>query len=620
PMHIRSTFSATLYSIALGVTGVGFLIAVTDVSLLTRNLIPLVFFAALSFFLKRAGFHAAPQVTHSLVGIIDLAVVFIFGPVLGAWVAAASGFIYLFLNAWRRDKHTLRNLLETPLFNAGLKVGMAYAASHVYVLLGGQFAPHALTPETVPAFLAAIVTWFVIDHAGWGLLEYLRGGAAGLVEFLRTILLYSLLMELLPLPFAVVIAVVYDSLDRGTFLIMAAGLLGTAVIVQRFADAAAHLQRRRNDLMVLNEFGQALSQAGLDAEKITDLLCTHAQRIAPADLCRIEMSSHDHASKPDGLLAVEATAQTTRHLNEPTPDSLLVEYFAEHRDPILGVDLSKPIVEPLVATGSAVAAGQSIQVGDHTPRSGLHIPLFAGEELIGVVSLYAKRARAFSATQARNLMSMGAQAAVAIQNARLYTAERKRATQLATVSEVSRQVASVLDIDELLQQVVHRIREQFGYASVHVFTVDTDAGYAVFRASTDPHSAGWRDRGWRLRLGLEGIVGWVAAMGEPLIADDVRKEPRFIPDPDKAMSDTRSEVAVPLIVGKETVGVLDVQSNEAAAFDAEDVFILRTLAAQVAIAIEDARLFNSQREEAWYLNVMLQVAENLSQTTNLDEA
>ena len=619
-MHIRSSFSATLYSIALGVTGVGFLFAVTSRELLIANAAPLLFFAALSFMLKRAGFHVAPQVTHSLVGIIDLAALFVFGPILGAWVAASSGFFYLFLNAWRRDKRTLRNLLEIPLFNAGLKVGMAYAASYVYTLLGGNFAPRELTLETLPAFLAAVVTWFTLDHLGWGLLEYLRGGANALLEFLRTILVYSLLMELVPLPLAIVIAVIYSSLDRWTFLIMALGLFGAAVVVQRFADARAHLVRRRNALTVLNELGQALSQAAFDADKITDLLCAHAQRIVPADLCRIEFFDPERAPEANTRVVLQVTAGETRHPNQLAPTSPLFDYFSKHRDPIRALDLPKALVYPLGGTSPAVAAAEKAQIRGRQARSAVFVPMVAGEELIGALSMLALKSDVFHPIHASNLASMAAQAAVAIQNARLYAVERKRATQLAIVSDVSRQVAQVLDIDELLQQVVNRIRERFGYAKVHLFTVDADAGYAVFRASTDPRGAAWRDKGWRLRLGLEGIVGWVAALGEPVIVDDVKKEPRFILDPDEVTSDTCSEIAVPLIVGKETVGVLDVQNNEANAFGDEDLFILNTLAAQVAIAIEDARLFNSQKEEAWYLNVMLQVAQNLSQTANLDEA
>jgi serine phosphatase RsbU (regulator of sigma subunit) len=621
-MQTRSTLFATLYAVALGITGLGFLVAVTWPDLLVANAVPLVVFAALSFIMKRTGFHVAPEVTHSLVGIVDLAAVFIFGPILGAWVAASSGFVYLFLNAWRRDKHTLRNLFETPIFNAGLKVGMAYAACRVYLLLGGHFAPRQLTPEMIPALVLAMVTWFTVDHLGWGLLEYLRGGATAFVEFLRTILFYSLLIELLPLPFSIVIAVTFSSLDRGVFLIMALGLVGTAVLVQRFADASAHLVRRRNDLLVLTEFGQALSQAAFDADRIAELLCLHARRIISVNLCRIELLDPDRHPDESLRLALEMTGNETRHPNVLGPASPVFEYYAqrEHREPICAHDLQKGFVDPMDGTRPAVAVAEKIQIAGRSPRSAMYVPMTAGDDFVGVLSLFAAKTRVFHAIHVSNLAAMARQAAIAIENARLYAIERKRATQLAIVSEVSRQVAQVLDIDELLLQVVNGIRERFGYSQVHVFTVDADAGYAVFRASTNPHGTAWRDKGWRLRLGLEGIIGYVAAMGESLIVDDVRQEPRYVLEPDEVASDTRSEAAVPLIVGKEIVGVLDVQSNALSAFREEDLFILNTLAAQVAIAIEDARLFNSQKEEAWYLNVMLQVAENLSQTRSLEEA
>jgi serine phosphatase RsbU (regulator of sigma subunit) len=119
---------------------------------------------------------------------------------------------------------------------------------------------------------------------------------------------------------------------------------------------------------------------------------------------------------------------------------------------------------------------------------------------------------------------------------------------------------------------------------------------------------------------LEGIVGWVAATREPLVVPDVRKDKRYVLDPDKALIDTRSEVAVPLVVGEQVLGVLDIQSDQVNAFDDDDLFVLKTLGAQVAVALENARLYQSQREEAYYLNVLLQVAENLAATTDLDDA
>ena len=269
-------YLSTIYALAIGICGVGALIALTDWRTLYANALPLTFFAALSLILKRAGFHAAPEVTHSLVGIVDLAAVFIFGPILGAWVAAASGFLYLFLNALRRSKHTLRHIFEAPIFNAGLKIGMAYVSTHLYTLCGGEFAPSDFTLyEILPVFVASLAL-FTIDHIGWGLLEFLRGGVTGLVTFYRSIFFFSLLTELLPLPFAIVIAVVYGSGAQGIFLMLTFGLIGTAIIVQRLADTSARLERHRNELAVLNEFGQAITRAGFNSEKIVDLVYEHA--------------------------------------------------------------------------------------------------------------------------------------------------------------------------------------------------------------------------------------------------------------------------------------------------------------------------------------------------------
>ena len=602
----RKPLLPTLYALGIGAFGIAALVVLTDWHVLGTHFIPFVFFVVLSLFLKRAGFHAAPEVTHSLVGIVDLAAVFIFGPILGAWVAATSGFAYLFLNAWRRENRTFLSLIEMPVFNAGLKIGMAYASTHVYTLFGGKFAPETFTLLTMPAVFGASLTWFVIDHLGWATLEFWRGGQTAVINFFRTVLRYSLLVELLPLPFAIAIAVAYVDASTELFLFMAAGLVGTAMMVQRYADTSARLERRSSDLAVLNQFGLALSEAGFEAERVIDLLFEHTQRIARADLYRVELFERETRA----LLALEANAQTSTHPYTVLERAPLHNYFFAHREAVRINDLSAtplPFQLELPELGGLVA------------RSSLIVPMFASDDLIGAMALLSTRPHAFFAIQARNLFSMGAQAAVAIQNARLYASERKRAGQLATVSEVSRQVASFLDLDELLLKMVALVRERFGYTHVHIFTVDRDAGYVMFRASTHPRGIEWREHSIGYRIGLEGLVGWVAATGKPLVVNDVSKEPRFAPYPDKAADETKSEIVVPMTVGNDVTGVLDVESNQLNAFDDEDLFILKTLAAQLAVAVEDARLYNSQREEAYYLNVLLQVSQNLSAITDLDE-
>lgn len=613
--QITSDIVTHLYALGIGLFGIGALLALTEWEILFAQVVPLGFFVALSFILKRAGFHALPEMTHSLVGIVDLAAVLIFGSVPGAWVAAVSGFLYLFLNALRREKYTFEYVFEMPLFNAGLKIGMAYASTHLYTALGGTFPPYQVTPSILLALLGASFAWFAIDNVGWALLEFLRDGITALQTFVRRTLIYAVLMELVPLPFSIVIAVTYTWHDSGLFLLIAAGLVGTAIIVQRLADASARLERRSNDLTALNEFAHAVAQVTFDVDKVIDLLYEYARRIAPADVYRIELFEDAGTASPHARLVLQATAQTIQHLDEIQPDSLLWSYFSTHREPIRAMDVARAFVYPM----TAVAVVREISQRVPTMRSMLLIPLFAGDELLGALLLFSERPRAFFPLQARNLTSICAQAAVTIQNARLYAIERKRAAQLATVSEVSRQVAALLDLDELLPRIVHLIRERFGYSHVHLFTVDAENRRVVFRASTHPRGEDWRARNIGYRIGLEGLVGWVAATGKPVLVNDVSQEPRFAPYPDKEVDETQSEIVVPLKIGDQVIGVLDVESDRRNAFTQDDLFVLNTLAAQVAIAIEDARLYNLQKEEAYYLNALLQVAQNLSATLDLDE-
>ncbi len=246
--------------------------------------------------------------------------------------------------------------------------------------------------------------------------------------------------------------------------------------------------------------------------------------------------------------------------------------------------------------------------------SALAVPILHGENALGVITLTHPQVDFFAAADPSLPMAIAEQAAMAIEASRLYRSQRRRAVQLQTISQVMRSILSILEIDPLLNKVVHLVRERFGFAHVHIFTLDPDGQEVVFRASTNPDSSFWQDRGGRLPVG-EGLIGWVAIHGEPANAGDVTQDRRWLPD----QPDVRSEIAVPLKVGEEVVGVLDVQSGEKEAFDDEDTFILLMLADQIAVALETARLYAAQQEEAWVLNALLQVAENISQSRDLDE-
>jgi len=172
--------------------------------------------------------------------------------------------------------------------------------------------------------------------------------------------------------------------------------------------------------------------------------------------------------------------------------------------------------------------------------------------------------------------------------------ERRRAEQLRAINEVGRRISSILSLDELLPYVVSSLQETFNYYNVNVFLLDPDSGGVVLKAG----AGGYRGTvpvGFPVRLN-EGIVGSVAQAGESLLINDVSKEPRYIPV--QELSDTRSELSVPVKIGSETLGVLDIESVELGAFDEIDLFTAQTLADQVAIAIENSRLYQETRDMA----------------------
>jgi GAF domain-containing protein len=169
----------------------------------------------------------------------------------------------------------------------------------------------------------------------------------------------------------------------------------------------------------------------------------------------------------------------------------------------------------------------------------------------------------------------------------------RRARQLQAVAEVARTIASLQDLDQLLGSIAGLISEQFGYYHVGIFLLDENREFATLRAANSEGGQRMLARGHQLRLEATSIVGYAAIFGKSRIASDVGGDSAYLSNPD--LSETRSEVALPLIVGGRPIGILDVQSTAAGAFGLDDIEVLGTLAYQAAVAIENARLFGETR-------------------------
>ncbi len=171
--------------------------------------------------------------------------------------------------------------------------------------------------------------------------------------------------------------------------------------------------------------------------------------------------------------------------------------------------------------------------------------------------------------------------------------ERERAIRLQLLADVGRRTAAILSRAELLRASVHVIQETFHYFMVNIFLVDGPD--LVLRACTMPEFEERIGR-MRMRVGREGINGWVAAKGEPLNVPDVRVDARYRYEL-SAERAVRSELSVPILLKGGVIGVLDAQSQVEAAFNDLDVFTLQTVAGQLAVSLENARLYEELERE-----------------------
>jgi len=171
---------------------------------------------------------------------------------------------------------------------------------------------------------------------------------------------------------------------------------------------------------------------------------------------------------------------------------------------------------------------------------------------------------------------------------------QRRANQLAFLNDVGEKIVAELELDSLLERAAQLVQESFGYYHAALFTLDSEREELVMQAQAGDF-VDLPLPNHRLKLG-QGMVGWVAQHGETLLANDVDAEPHYVnryPD----LIPTQSELSVPIQTGDKVVGVIDVQSPQLDAFNENDVMVLETLAGQIAVAMDNARLYEAMEQE-----------------------
>ncbi len=236
-------------------------------------------------------------------------------------------------------------------------------------------------------------------------------------------------------------------------------------------------------------------------------------------------------------------------------------------------------------------------------RVELAIPMQVGNRVLGALDIHANELAPIPDENIQSLEGVAAQIAVALENARLfkdiqqrhdelgqvYKHTERRAHYMQTTAELARTISSLSDPQELLDKAVRLISDGLELYHVGIFLVDEAGEWAILRAASSEGGQRMLARQHRLHVGEQGIVGWTTSTGQSRVALDVGEDAVYFDNPD--MPDTHSEVALPLKRGNRVIGAMDVQSTQVAAFTEEDASVLQTLADQIAIAIENSRLF-----------------------------
>ena len=322
----------------------------------------------------------------------------------------------------------------------------------------------------------------------------------------------------------------------------------------------------------------------------------------------------------DEVLARSA-ALIKRHIDYEIFGVLMLEgdgAYLKHRFSIgypreLADNLRIPIGQGI--TGTAAATGHPVRVGDtskdpryinaiESVRSELAVPLMLQGKCVGVLDIQSGQLNYFTREQQSILTLLASRLAVAIENARLFQQVRTQAETLLLLNEVGRETSSILDVEELLRRAAEQIKRVIDYQILSIMLYDEEQ--KVFRHRVDVKH-GQRVQGKMRVAASEGIVGAAAELKEAVLVPDVTADPRYL----MVNPETRSELAIPMLHKGKVIGVLDLESPQLNYFTADHVQTLSILGANLAVSLENARLYEQVARDESRLERDLQAAKRI---------
>ena len=268
--------------------------------------------------------------------------------------------------------------------------------------------------------------------------------------------------------------------------------------------------------------------------------------------------------------------------------------------------------QPVVANNLAESAEYFSPIGEQASGSALIIPLQRSGAVIGALAMRHSDLDHFRGDVIETAQTVADQLSIAVDNARLYRDTKRRLDELTVVHEMALAGTSALDVGEVSQRAVETLQRRLHFDFMALFLLDALGAAVELRATSRPEEMSLRHA--RIEVG-RGLIGAAALMGQPVNSPDVIQDTRYLP----GLPGIRSELAVPLKVGERVVGVLDAQSARPGAFSHDDERLLLTVASQLAVILDKARLHQETEKRLKDVLTLQSFAQQISASLDLGE-
>ncbi len=360
-------------------------------------------------------------------------------------------------------------------------------------------------------------------------------------------------------------------------------------------------RRQRQEATALVEMAKLVSGT-LNLDEILRLTAEYAVDVFDVHCCSILLWDEDQTTlRPAAQIGYDDRVPTSVMEVKFTPGEKMRQMILMDLQPLIIEDVP---ADPHLSPADLLAL-----------QSTLVVPIEVGGRRLGAMQLGTQRPtrRQFTPAEGELALAMANQAAMAIENARLFNAEQRRAEQFHVISEVSRRINSILADDALLLQMARLIRKAFNYYHVGFGLIEGDE--VVSKAEVGASEEAYRSM--RIKVGQEGVWAWVAQSGQPLLVPDVHRERRYLSV--RQAAEVRSVLCVPLKTKNKVIGVFGVESDQANAFDESDLAVLQSLASHAAVAIENAHLIRDATRQVTELRALADASTIISSVLDQDQ-